>query len=265
VKQRLRPGLALALLLLAALVPVTSALAADKDNKSQAEGNGDKSQVAGLRARIFEVKHRSPQDLARVLRPLASGAKGSSMTESEELKTLTVRDLPENLAAVEEAIKRLDVPVPPKPDIELKMRVLVACAGQPGQVPQDLQAVVKQLQATLNYKGYHPIAAPITQRVRAGSGSWGKGVAPVGPPIIAEATTATYSYSFENVTVGPSPSGGPPLIHVKNLKFSIGNKILGDADIGTGLTLRENEKVVVGTASLKERALIVVLSAKIVR
>ncbi len=249
--------LRIGVVLLIAVIPLSVTARGAPEDDRPAE------KIPGLKFRVFEIKHRAPDELLRVLRPLASGVKGTSIADSVEFRTITIRDFPENIAAIEDGLKRLDTPAAPKPDVELKMRVLIAAPSGSGQVPADLDGVVKQLHATLSYKGYYQIAS-ITQRVKAGSGSSGKGVAQVSPPVSNEPSTTQYQYSFENVAIGPS-GGGAALVQVKNLKFQTGNKQLGEADIATGLTLREGEKVVVGSASLKDRALILVLSARVIR
>ncbi|MDQ3755176.1 MAG: hypothetical protein M3371_10650, partial [Acidobacteriota bacterium] len=76
--------------------------------------------------RIFEVKHRDPASLIPVINLLTSGHKGSSVSANSTFKTITVRDFPENIASIEDALKRLDTPEAPRPDIELRMHVLLA-------------------------------------------------------------------------------------------------------------------------------------------
>ena len=74
----------------------------------------------------------------------------------------------------------------------------------------------------------------------------------------------SYSYGFEDVSIVPPPPGAA-LVQIRKLRYAMEGKSLGEAEINTGLSLREGEKVVVGTASLKERAMILVLSARIVK
>ena len=64
-------------------------------------------EATGFKNRVFEIKHRDPSSLVPVLRPLASGFKGATMAASSEYRTLSVRDFPENLATIEEAILAL--------------------------------------------------------------------------------------------------------------------------------------------------------------
>jgi hypothetical protein len=238
------------------------ALAKDDDRPTE--------RIPGIKAKVFDIKHRSTDDVLDVIRLLGSGVKGTSLSDNNDLRTITVRDFPENILAIEDAIKRVDVPSMPKPDVELRMRVLIAAPTGSGQHPTDLDAVIKQLRATLNYKSYNQIAS-ITQRVKAGAGAGGKGQTQLAPPVSQEPSSANYSYSLEGVNVITPPpgaaasAGGNISIQIKKLKFWTGNKQLGEADINTGLSLREGEKVVVGSASLKDRAMILVLSAKLLK
>jgi hypothetical protein len=242
---------------MAILAMTAPVLAGDKPEDRPTERN------PALRSRVFEVKNRSPGEVMKVIRPLGSGVKGTSISESGEFKTITVRDFPENIAAIEDALKRLDVPQAPKPDIEFRIRVLIAAPTGNSQYPGDLEPVVKQLHATLNYKGYFQVAS-ITMRVKSGSGAKGTGVTSVNPPVSAESTSMSYSYGFEDVSFTPPPPGAA-VVQIRKLHYAIEGKSLGEAEINTGLSLREGEKVVVGTASLKDRAMILVLSARIVK
>src|SRR4051812_1063480 len=70
----------------------------------------------GLRNRVFEIKYRDPDSLIAVIKLLGSGT--GAMSVSNEYNTITVRDYAENLATIEEAIKRLDTPSPATPGIE---------------------------------------------------------------------------------------------------------------------------------------------------
>src|SRR5262247_1689529 len=60
---------------------------------------------SGFKGKVFDVKHRDPRALIEALRPLLSGFKGATIAYSDEFKTLSVRDFPENIAVVEEALK----------------------------------------------------------------------------------------------------------------------------------------------------------------
>ena len=229
---------------------------------------------AGMRARVFQVKHQDVESLVDALKPLASGVSGAMLRSNESLRTVTVRDFPENVAAVEQALKRLDVPGTSRPDVELRIHVLIgspAAASGPVQYPSELEAVVRQLSATLSYRSYFQVAA-LTQRVRPQSGANGKGELTLSPPASDQPGNAKFHYSFQNVVASPGAAGatganaGGMQVSLRRFHFELdGGDALGEAEVSTGLTLRDGEKVVVGTGSLKNRAMIIVLAARLLR
>ncbi len=216
-----------------------------------------------FKTKVIELKNRDPLDLTSTLSALGSGFKGAKVSGNREFKTIIVRDFPENIATIEEAVKRLDVPKPPEPprrDIEITAYILIASNSDAaaGQYPAPLREVVTQLQNTLGFKSYQ-LLTPIVQRtgvVNGGVNSTGTAVLPGG------AFAARYELMINNIsdsTVG---------IALRRLMLTMrGNsdedyRQIGEAKIQTDLNVKENEKVVVGTASLKDKALILVLMAK---
>ncbi len=228
-------------------------------------------EVSGFKGKIFDIKHRDPGELVSALKPLGSGFKGAIIQPNSEYKTLTVRDFPENIAAIEEAIKRLDTPRPPRPispDVQITAYVLIATNVEaPGNVtPPDLKDVISQLQSMLNYKSYQ-LLTPIVQRTRLDGGQ----VNSNGTAILPDRSLgAEYRFQIDRLLSDRS-SDDKSVIGLHNLYFSIkgarppDQDQIGNAEIRTGLTIRDGEKVVVGTASLKDRALILVLIARVLK
>lgn len=224
----------------------------------------------GFRGRVFEVKYRDPESLRRVLFPLGSGFNGSLIDFSRELKIVSVRDFPENIAAMEEALKRLDTPeaAQSRPDIELRMHILIGSntEGASNQYPSELNDVVKQLKSSLNYRGYHLLTS-LVQRARDGANQLGgRGTAEVGPPVMASAGTVNveYRYNLNSVSLSPALTGAST-VQLSGLGFSISSPALGGADLQTSTGVRDGEQVVIGTASLKDKGLVVVLSARVIK
>jgi hypothetical protein len=215
----------------------------------------------GFKNRIFEVKHRDPQSLVFVLRPLGSGFKGATMSASPEYRTISVRDFPENLATIDEAIKRLDVPEAPRSDIELHLHVLVASpTGGTAELPQEIRNAVAQLQATLTYKGFSMLT-PIVQRTREGDwnteGHGEGGNPPSGPRY-------NYSYNIRSVSRSTDAEGAPH-VQLNGFAFALQGS-MGEARVQSNLSLKDGEQVVVGTASLNNgQALVLILSARVVK
>jgi hypothetical protein len=267
----------IAIIACALLTPLT---AFAQQNQSQ---NKQDEQIwvenTSFKGQIFDIKNRDPRELVQILKPLGSGFKGAIMQPNSEYKTITVRDFPENIATIGEAIKRLDVPPPPRPpqppqpvfpDVEVSVYVLIASNAESAGAtsPPVLSDVIKQLQATLNYKSYQ-LLTPIVHRTRFDNGG-----------IEARGTVAMPDKSFEgkyDLKIGPI---SPENWHADSSRINLGvigfimegvkdietrPVALGDTRISTRLSVRDGEKVVVGTSSLRDKAVILVLMAKLIK
>ena len=215
--------------------------------------------------KVFEVKYRDPNSLANVVGRLMSGFKGASISSSSEFRTITVRDFPENLVTIEEAIKRLDTPAAPRPNIELHMFALIASnSGGAGVAPPaELRDVLEQLHGTLNYKNYE-LAATVVQRLAESQRAFtGNGTAeiPTGPPG-APIISLPYEYYIGSLALVQDAAGK---FSVQIGEFAFNASPGGEKTrVQTALNLRDGEKVVVGTATMRSRALVVVLTAKLI-
>ena len=221
-----------------------------------------------FRTKMFEVHNRSTKDIGYAIRGLGSGAKGSELSWNDEMHTITVRDFPENIAAMEEALGRLDKPAPASPDVEMKISLLIGSkTALPGPaVPEDLEPVIKQLQSTLRYSHYSLLAANI-HHTRAGEGIEGSGVAE--PVLVGNTSTNPifYNYRLRNIRV---ETGERPSVSVENFQFGMKvplqmNKTVQYENVGfnTPVSIKQNEKVVIGTTTMGDRAVIVVLIANV--
>ncbi|HYO99882.1 MAG TPA: hypothetical protein VER76_06810 [Pyrinomonadaceae bacterium] len=221
--------------------------------------------------RVFELKHRAPDTLYSVVKLLMSGHKGAEMSFNRNFRTLTVRDFSENLASIEEALKRLDTPETARPEIEFRMHVLIAsnAAGGTNQYPADLRDAVGQLQTTLNFKSYYLLTS-IIQRAKdrpdyAPGIIQGEGVAQIELP--GETARRDFNYHFQaNSLMLNTSAAGVTTVQLGNFRFRLdGGDIGGRAVISSDVGVRDGEKVVVGTAGLRDKALILVLSAKLIK
>ncbi|HSE15502.1 MAG TPA: hypothetical protein VLB46_00530 [Pyrinomonadaceae bacterium] len=252
------------LLTLALVLTFVSAAPAQQPTPSPSPSQPD-GPVEKLKSKVFEVKYRDPNSLLNAVYNLGSGVRGSTMSASTEFRTLTVRDFPENLAIVEEALKRLDVPAAPRPNIELHMHVLVASnsGAAATDVPAELKDVLTELRGTLTYKTYE-LAASIVQRLtETPRGLQGSGTAELpatGPG--APTSAMPYEYSLQNVSLVQNPTGAAS-VQIANFSFVAREK--ESAKVQTALNLRDGEKVVVGTATIRSRALVIVLMVKLIK
>jgi type II secretory pathway component GspD/PulD (secretin) len=219
-----------------------------------------------FKSKIFEVKYREPTSIANVLRQLGSGFKGATITANNEFKTLTVRDFPENLVTIEEAIKRLDTPAAPRSSVQMHMHVLLASnrgdSQTAGEIPAELKDVITELRGTLTYKNYELVTSVLQRLTETNRGLNGSGLAQI-PGAQSGMTTAQYEYFVNQLSFVPSASGSQS-IQIQDFTFTLaGEGVRGR--VQTALNLRDGEKVVVGTATINDRALIVVLIPRIVK
>ncbi|MDQ3012759.1 MAG: hypothetical protein M3X11_18885 [Acidobacteriota bacterium] len=250
---------------LIALLPLTMAAAQQKSETREP----DYAQTRDFKARVFELKYRDPQEVYVTIRVLGSGFKGAEVTYNSANKTIAVRDFPENLATIEEALKRLDVPsTKSEPTVELTMHVFLTNTGQPSdQVPSDIKDVLKQLQNTLAFKDYQLVTS-IVQRAKArgrqtqGTNGRGSAVWKQFKVEGAESPTegsASYEYQIGSMDVVINFSGATT-IQLNNFRF-----VIGTSSVQSDLELRDGEKVVVGTAGFGNKSMILVLTAKITK
>ncbi|MGH9761180.1 MAG: hypothetical protein ACREAC_10085, partial [Blastocatellia bacterium] len=87
----------------------------------------------GLKTKVFEIKYGDPEMIAHVIGPLGSSSPASQTTTSHQYRTITVRDFPENLAAIDDAIKRLDKPAAAPQMLEFHVHILLASDATPGK------------------------------------------------------------------------------------------------------------------------------------
>jgi hypothetical protein len=231
----------------------------------------------GFKGKVFEVKYRTPDSLASALSALGSGFKGATIRANDEFKTITVRDFPENIATIEEAIKRLDTPQPVRPDLEFRIQVLIASntPSQGEEYPADLNEVVKQLQSTFKYKNYGLMFTSTHRTKEGGNGVSNNGVAEskLFNVAIPSGNQIFYEYYILQINVDNSTSAGTT-VQIGNFNFGLRIPLVlgGAADpkiqyqnVGfrSPVSLREGEKVVVGTTTMGDKGLIVVLTVKV--
>lgn len=230
-----------------------------------------------LKTQIFEIKHRDPASLAKVLRGLSSDDRGTQLTPDKDFKTITVRDHQENISVMERAVMRLDVPE--KLPANLKFQLHIIAASRTGkdkeQIPKNLEDVIVELQKTLQYSSYRYVTS-IFGRVQDGKDLEGNGSTDPIFPVPEHLGEAAYNYVLRDIKLGIDSNGGE-IVQINRLAFQvksplvIGKKSDGtslvsfkEASISTSLSLRDSEKVVVGTANIgkSEDAVILVVSVE---
>jgi hypothetical protein len=230
--------------------------------------------VREFRNKVFSIQNRDARTIASAVKLLGSGFKGADLSINEELRTITVRDFPENLAAMEDAIKRLDQPAVAVPDMQLRISVLIGSKTPlpNASIPEELAPVVKQLETTLRYAHYGLMTTTV-HRTKAGTGIEGSGVAePTLLGIKAEQSRPIfYTYHLRGISLNAAADRAS--IAIDNFAFSmrvpldVGNGSIQYQSVGfeTPVAVKESEKVVIGTTTMFDKALIVVVTATVNR
>lgn len=235
----------------------------------------DLATLRAMKSKLFVIQFRDPLQLQRALSALGSGANGATMRFNNEggLNTIGVRDFPENLALIEDALKRLDRPAANQKatDVELTLHVLFASKGSvsDGELPSELHDVVKQLKGTLAYRGY-VLAASFVQRVQVldNARSHTSGLGHVLPGALGaaegkDAARMKVEWRADGLRL-MSPNEGPSTLDVESFRLDLEEATptrTGTlAKFNTPLSLREGERVVVGTSVVKDHGVVVVLT-----
>lgn len=264
---RRRFSLALAL----ALAASASALAQNQQTQSAPKSDDNYVTSKMFQNRVFDIRNRNPQSLARVLYSLTSGFKGSTVSANEEFRTITVRDFPENIAVIEEAIRRLDTPEPARAAVEFRVHMLIASndAAASNSYPAELSDVVKQLQSTLGYRNFGLMGSQVVRSKEGPEVVTNKGVADLR---LANDTPASknpvfYNYAIRSVSLaGAGAQTGISIDEFMmdmSVPVSVGSGQIQYQNVGfkNPVTLRQGERVVAGTTSIADKSVIVVISA----
>ena len=200
--------------------------------------------------KVFTLKHVRVDDMARVLSVFPSEISGM---ERGNMRVLSVSAAAPVLAAIEETIKRLDVPSPPVKSVEITAYILECSPpGDAGTVPADLQDVVGQLKRTFGYSGCGLARTLFSRgadgsRIQMDSREGAAGIYALTAMVIVDASDPSAAVrlsglNFQNT--GPTQNG----------------RLNGD------IAIRDGQKVVLGRLGATEsgRHQIVVLAAKLV-
>lgn len=274
----------LALFLILLFAPLT-ALAQTNDEQKKEESESTNA-TGKFSVKLFDIKHQPPTELKLSIEALGSGTKGSQISANNHIRTITVRDYPENIQAIEQAIKRLDVPeqsqVSSPVSLEFQLHLLSASmtASDRPAVPKNLEPIVAQLQSTLKFSNYRYISSALNRVSNGGSVESSGVTGSLFPTPAGVANTpenpSFYQYSLSKVRLTNERTAAE-MIQIGPFKFGVDvpvrmgqkNDNIQYRNIGlvTPLTLREGEMAVVGTANISgsDEAIIIIVSVKKVK
>ena len=209
--------------------------------------------------KLFQIKFVDPGELRAALVMFRSNISYSG----GGLRVLSVRAPKEIMPAIEDAIKRLDVPMPRR-DAELTIYVLLASDQvSAAPVPANLQPVVNQLKNVFSYKGYQLLDTLVARGRDAANPSSTNlsGILPIehGP---APGPPGNVTYSFRGTFRILNPDGKDTVLRLENMEFqfNVGSNV--PLVIKTDVEIPRGQQVVVGKATYNDRAFILVMNAK---
>jgi hypothetical protein len=210
--------------------------------------------------RLFVLKYADPNQVSNLIRVFTG-----NVTPNAAMHAIAVSASPEAMAAIEDAIKRLDVPASALQNVELTAYLLTGSdtdGTSSGSLPKELDSVVTQLKAAFAYRSYK-LGDILTLRGRTGQRLNTTGMG--GSVTIGGAPLPIYTdFQIESLSIGADGA-----IRIDNLR--VNNRV----PVGTGsqtqnlalttdLDIKEGQKVVVGKMALNpNEAMFLVLMAHI--
>jgi hypothetical protein len=227
--------------------------------------------------KLFVLKYADPNQIANLIRVFTG-----NVTPNAEMHALAVSATKEAMTAIDDAIKRLDVPASSPQNVELTIWLLVGAGAEKPEeamgspAPKELDSVIAQLKNAFSYKEYRLLDLQ-TLRTRTGQEVSTTGM--TGEVKIGSTSQGIITnLRVHSVTVKPDGS-----IRIDGLKQSdrvpyvtgsipangsLVNTQFNFMDLGINadLDVKEGQKVVVGKSGMNQgQAMFLVLSARVVQ
>jgi hypothetical protein len=203
--------------------------------------------------KILEVKHADVNRVAGLV-----GILGATVKADPTLRVIAVNGAKETVAAIEEAVKRLDVPSTAL-NVELTFHLVYASTkGDAGPETAEIAPAIKQLRGIFAYKGYRVVETLI---LRGRDGQGGSTTGNVFWPDGEAGRRVRYMLEYRSASV--ASSSGNRILRIDSLILNLPDNNSG---IRTDVDVREGQKVVVGKSNISGSvdALILIVTAKVV-
>lgn len=235
-----------------------------KEETAKPAQRTDKEQQKAWKTKVVEVKYADVKQLVQILQPFGN------VVINPELKALTISGYAEAVIAMEETIKRFDVPQQSIQNIELLVYLLISVdPSAPSNVPLELESVLKQLKSNFPAQGYR-LMDTVVMRCRFGRGVSVSGWVP--PEKGPKSEEEGLYYEFIIRSVGMNASSTVPVFQVDGVKIQLGfaSQEAGKREnrrmeFNTDVDIKKDQKVILGKANLDNsgKAVFLVLSARI--
>jgi len=215
--------------------------------------------------KLFLLKYADPAKVADLLRVF-----NATVSLNSDMHALAVKTTPgPSMAAIEEAIQRLDVPSAASKNIDMTAYLLIGgetVGTEPSAMPKELDSVVAQLKNAFAFKSYRLLDI-LALRTRVGQRA---STSSVGRPIQMGTGLAAPTTQFRINSAGIGSDETTVRIDGLNLQSRIpmatGQGSFGYQDVGlqADVDIKQGQKVVIGRVSVGESALFLVLTAQVV-
>ncbi len=178
--------------------------------------------------KVFVVKNGRVAELARVLSVFPAEI---SSVDRSGLSVLAVSASPAVVAAIEETLKRLDIPAPPAKSVDVTGYILECSAkgGETASAPSELQDVITQLKRTF---GYSDCGLGQTLFARAGDRTRFRSASGSG--------SGTYILT---AGIEVDASQGAPIVRFRGLSLGLAGH---DSGFSGDVDVRDGQRVVLG-------------------
>jgi len=216
--------------------------------------------------KLFVLKYADSENVRSLLQVFHAG-----IDSNRDMRVLAVNATPETMAAIEDAIKHLDVPSAGPTNVDLTVYLVVGHEGESpagsGSVPKDLDSVVTQLKNAFAFKNYSLLDV-LALRTRTGQQA---STTSSGGAIQVNGGSQPVTTRFRINTASISSDGAT--VHINRLDASIHLPVSSgsgfsyqDLGLATDMDIKEGQKVVIGRLGIsKDQALFLVMTVKIVQ
>ena len=250
--------------LLFALLLIALPLAAQEAKKEDQKSN---TQPAGQRVqKLFLLKYADPGKVAELLRVF-----NATVSPNSDMHALAVETaIGPSMAAIEEAIQRLDVPSAASKNIEMTAYLLMGGEGagtEPGALPKELDSPMAQLKNAFPFKSYRLLDI-LALRTRVGQRA---STSSVGRPMQVGTNVQSPITQFRINSAGIGSD--ETTIRVDGLNLGIRIPVRSgsgeqfsfqEVGLSADVDIKQGQKVVIGRVSVADSALFVVLTAQVV-
>jgi len=251
--------------LLFALLLVALPLAAQEAQAKKDDQKSSPQPAVPRIQKLFLLKYADPAHVANLL-----GVFNASVRPDSDMHALAVETTSgATMAAIEEAIQRLDVASAASKNIEMTAYLLIggeSTGTEASAMPKELDSVVAQLKNAFAFKSYRLLDI-LALRTRVGQRA---STSSVGRPVQIGTNSPSPMTQFRINSAGIGSDETTVRIDGLNLDSRVpvqqspGQFTFDNVGLQADVDIKQGQKVVIGRVSVAESALFVVLTAQVV-